>query len=176
MKFPSTAFLRDLTRDTWVKQSVRLALTAIVITIGMYFLTKGYHRAFSGDEADFLPDAGEDADPHFFDVIGFLAFAIAFIGNRIRIFSWAIIIFVAWWAYQTFALYSADAYYVMGKDGCLLCDAQMSYFVLGVTGLSFIAVVYVIFVLFRTEKVTPWRFFSGFALMWVWLFLGAVVA
>jgi hypothetical protein len=176
MKFPRTAFIRGLVRDTWIEKSVRLVLTAIAITIGMYFLTKGYHRAFSGDEAFFLPDEGENAEPHFYDLLGFLSFAIAFIGNRIRVFSWAIILFVAWWAYQNIVLYLADGYYIMGQDGCLPCENQMAKFYLGVTGLSFLAAISVIVAMFRTENVPTWRLSSGLGLMLVWLYLGIAVA
>lgn len=135
----------------------------------MHFLIQGYEQAYSGEGSFFRPDG--NSDHYYFGMIGGFAWFTILLGNRLRLLSWAFVIFVAWWAYGTTSDYLKEQYFVFGKDGCPVCIgwAAELHLTVGAFGLC----AFVLAAILRFKETPDWQFFAAPVLASTWLVMAA---
>ncbi|NTG20676.1 hypothetical protein G6L00_09565 [Agrobacterium rhizogenes] len=162
-----TALTRFVPSDTRLEKLLRLIISGAVILLGLYSLNQGYEVAY-GDVDHALLRSDGNADHYFFDMMGALAWIMCILGNRLRIWSWAFAIFLAWWCYTATGYYLANRYYVMGQDGCLPCGERAAELHLGSGAFGVAAIlISAIFI----KQTSAWRFIVGAAVAFIWFFL-----
>lgn len=162
-----TTIARFAPPDTRSEKLFRLILSGAVIVLGLYSLNQGYERAYSGDGSFFRPDG--NGDHYFVDIVGVLAWITCLLGNRLRIWAWAFVIFLTWWCYRTTSYYLGDHYYVMGREGCLPCLDRIGELHLGIGAFGVCAFVFAIILGFK--QTTLWHFLAGAVLASAWFFM-----
>ncbi|MBB3456251.1 hypothetical protein FHT86_004559 [Rhizobium sp. BK313] len=146
---------RFIAPDTRLEKSLRLALSDTLIVIGLYSVNQGYEVAYSDGEFYPLLRPDGNSDHYFFDMVGAVAWIVCLLGNRLRTWSWAFVIFFAWWCYTATSYYLDDRYYVMGQDGGLPCGERIADLHLGVGAFGLCAALFA--TIFRLRKIAARR-------------------
>jgi hypothetical protein len=149
-----------------------LVLSAFLLLIGVVSLIRGYEQVYrEGDNILELPD-GSQTDILYASV-ALLTHLACVLGKNLRILSWAMIAYIAWWSFGTTKYYLHDMYYVMGRDGCLPCDEQNTGLYLYTTLYALACVCWVL--IFRRPLASRW-WVKGAVFLFLWLIVGALVA
>jgi hypothetical protein len=150
--------------DSKLEQWSRLAISACILIVGMASLVKGYELAFNdGYHELFRPD-GYVTDELYISVALFAWFA-CLLARRLRLLSWAMVAVLAWWSFTTTHYYLRDLYYVLGQDGCLPCDEEMTELHLATTVFALACGCWLL--IFRRPPAKRWVKISVFVFFWV---------
>lgn len=160
---------RIMTDGSRFEQRLRVSVAFGLLAVGLASLFRGYQLAFGAYDNRWMSSGGYQVETLYI-VVALLGWIACILSRRLRLLSWAFIAALAWWSVTTTDQYLRGLYVVVGQDGCVRCDEQITELHLSTTVLAVASACWVL--AFRGLTAIRWANGLFFLALWLYITIG----